>query len=153
MRNHRWDAFVERAMKDYDTIPHCDSRILHAPGECAYCDGRPEWQQERLRMCIAFTGHAPLPGQDPCPADESRPPNSPADHRRWAGNKPTTATGDPSWPAESFASLVVYGDKGGRAPWPLAERLVRRATAPLRRLRMRLRGWRLTDDGMFWTHS
>lgn len=148
MRNHRWDTFVQANVTD--TIPHCDSRILHAPGECDYCDGHPDWQRARRTMNIAFTGHAPAPGQEPCPADADRPADSPADHRRWAGNKPTKSFGDPTWPHESFASQVVYGDHGGRTPWPLAERVRLRVTRPLKRLRMRLRGWKLEDG--FWVH-
>lgn len=147
------------------TYPHCDSRVLHEPSECEYCDGHPEWQALRKAWGIAFTGHPPRAGlprckrpmqetfpgyglgvaceqprghegechpypawdTTPCPADAGRPPGSVADHRRWAGNKPTSATGDPSWPAESPASRVLYGDKGGRVPWPLRERIMRRA--------------------------
>jgi hypothetical protein len=63
--------------------------------------------------------HLPVPEweQLPCPADAARPPGAGNDHRRWGGNKPTTAEGDPSWPAESAASAALYGDKGGqRAP-------------------------------------
>jgi hypothetical protein len=99
-------------------FPHCDSRILHAPGECEFCDDCAEWQELRKAWRIAFTGHAPEEGMLPCPADAARPPGSPGDHRRWGGNKPTSATGDPSWPQESSASVVMYGDKGGRRQWP-----------------------------------
>jgi hypothetical protein len=56
-------------------FPHCDQRILHAPGECEYCDMNPEWQQLRIDWCICFTGHKP-DGRDtfvPCPADAARP--------------------------------------------------------------------------------
>ena len=105
------------------TFPHCDQRVLHAPGECQYCDMCPEWQQLRVAWGIAFTGHAPrgilpqcgkvitvawgratdckqpdghegscepYPARDilPCPADFARPADSPADHRRWPGNRP-----------------------------------------------------------------
>ena len=97
-------------------FPHCDARILHAPGECDYCDGHPEWQELRVNWGIAFTGHAPVGGQLRCPADLHRPPHSAGDHRRWGGNKPTSATDDPSWPEETPASKMLYGDKGGRAP-------------------------------------
>lgn len=96
-------------------MPHCDARILHAPGECEYCDAYPDAQLERTHLKIAFTGHAPVDEQVACPADVARPPGSSADHRHWAGNKPTNATGDPSWPTESFASQVMYGDQGGRS--------------------------------------
>lgn len=171
-------------------FPHCDQRILHAPGECEYCDGRPDWQAVRQAWGIAFTGHAPrglLPecgakgsygyygdrewrcrqakGHDegpeptvhlpvpeseilPCPADAARPPGSGADHRRWGGNKPTRAEGDPAWPRETIASVMMYGDKGGREDWPLRERIRRRAARPFSNRRMRKAGWR--RDGHGW---
>lgn len=149
-------------------FPHCDQRILHAPGECEYCNDHPDWQALREAWGIAFTGHPPrgdlpqcaqpitglgypavcqqpeghpegeckpYPVSDilPCPADFARPPGADNDHRRWGGNKPTSATGDPTWPRESFASQVMYSDQGGRQPWPLPERLRRRLTRLIRR--------------------
>ena len=144
-------------------FPHCDQRILHAPGECEHCDGHAEWQELRKAWGIAFTGHIPKARQlqcgtvfrdmgrvttcrqakghpeigllydghstatewetQPCPADAARPPGSRADHRRWGGNRPTSATGDPSWPVETAASRAMYGDKGGREPVSLGHRL------------------------------
>ena len=79
--------------------PHCDQRILHAPGECEYCDRRPEWQALRTSWGIAFTGHKP--GEDawvtmPCPADFNRPAGSPSDHRQWYGNT-LNALPTPTW--------------------------------------------------------
>ena len=97
------------------TIPHCDQRILHHPlDNCVYCNEHPEWQEARELWGIAFTGHAPVGDQIACPADRMRPAGSPSDHRRWGGNKPTSAEGDPSWPQETPASLMMYGDMGGR---------------------------------------
>lgn len=130
-------------------FPHCDQRILHAPGECKYCDWAPEWQALRQAWGVAFTGSeqslrllanpevqpctrpyphlcevetaGPCNGWPrtwptvPCPADAARPPTADNDHRRWGGNRPTSAMGDPSWPAESAASRMMYGDFGGRA--------------------------------------
>jgi hypothetical protein len=78
-------------------FPHCDTRILHAPGECEYCAEYSDWQDLRKRWGIAFTGHEPqeirvsdtVIGRElPCPADFNRPPSSPSDHRRWPGNTP-----------------------------------------------------------------
>ncbi len=66
-------------------MPHCDQRILHAPGECVYCDGYPDWQELRRMWGIDFTGHH-TPGKLPCPADYHRPAGSPSDHRTWDGN-------------------------------------------------------------------
>lgn len=170
--------------------PHCDQRVLHAPGECEFCDARPEWQALRQAWGIAFTGHVPrasLPecgascswgagrrwkcrqakGHDegenptvhspqpeyeamPCPADAARPQGSSGDHRRWGGNKPTSAEGDPSWPAESAASRVMYGDKGGREPWPLRERIARRLRGPLHNRKLRRAGFR--REGGWWRY-
>lgn len=53
--------------------PHCDASILHAPGECRFCDVQPEWQALRELWGIAFTGHAPVSGQIACPSDTRRP--------------------------------------------------------------------------------
>ena len=109
-------------------FPHCDQRVLHAPGECKYCDLHPEWQELRKSWGIAFTGQAPgrlgASGQTrsymfeipeghwnaklPCPADFARPAGTGADHRRWAGNVATSQT-----PVnETDASRMLYGD-----PW------------------------------------
>lgn len=67
--------------------PHCDQMILHAPGECQYCDAYPDWQRLRYDWGVAFTGHEI--GRDgavvPCPADVSRPDGA---HQMWGGNRP-----------------------------------------------------------------
>lgn len=67
--------------------PHCDSSVLHAPGECIYCDHYPDWQAYRRQARIAFTGQ-------PAGGDESLAP-CPSDYRRgqggahsWPGNRP-----------------------------------------------------------------
>lgn len=67
-------------------FPHCDTRVLHAPDECEYCDMYPDWQKLRRMWGIAFTGHRPRDAELPCPADYHRPPGSPSDHRHWPGN-------------------------------------------------------------------
>lgn len=98
-------------------FPHCDSRVLHGPGECRYCDSHPEWQELRQAWGIAFTGQplgaisaADVEGQGgsrsfaiswltaqsrprvmlPCPADFARPAGAQNDHRRWRGNVATS---------------------------------------------------------------
>jgi hypothetical protein len=104
-------AFVEEQVDsgNYDTIPHCDSRILHSKFDCLYCS-RPEWQQKRADLGIALTGYEPLFNQISCPADAARPPGGEGDHRRWGGNRPTSVErDDPSYPEESFASRWLYG--------------------------------------------
>jgi hypothetical protein len=72
------------------TPPHCDSAILHAPGECKYCDQHPNWQELRQLWGIAFTGHQPVVNEYgwqeiACPSDINRPGGAAA---RWPGNQP-----------------------------------------------------------------
>lgn len=66
------------------TIPHCDPRILHAPGECEFCDTHPDWQALRQVWGIAFTGYEPGETELPCPAMYARPEM----FERWGGNLP-----------------------------------------------------------------
>lgn len=74
-------------------FPHCDSRVLHSPTECEYCDRHGDWQFLREVWGIAFTGHPPKDGQVACPADRARPSGAQNDHQRWPGNvaRPTEA--------------------------------------------------------------
>lgn len=68
-----------------EQFPHCDARVLHAPGECKYCDEHPEWQELRFTWGIAFTGYTPDEGTKelPCPADYARGDG----HTKWGGNR------------------------------------------------------------------
>lgn len=70
---------------------HCDSRILHAPGECQFCDRHPIWQALRLAWGIAFTGYLPKDKELPCPADNARGSTV----HVWPGNQPQPATVHP----------------------------------------------------------
>ncbi|MFG1659069.1 hypothetical protein ACGFIY_21305 [Micromonospora chersina] len=80
-------------------LPHCDSAVLHAPGECEFCDAQPEWQELRRLWGIAFTGHAPRIdagrpwlSEVPCPSDARRPGGA---NQMWPGNRPeASAPGD-----------------------------------------------------------
>lgn len=63
-------------------FPHCDARILHAPGECKYCDAHPDWQYLRQVWNISFTGYTPEGVELPCPADYARGEA----HAKWGGN-------------------------------------------------------------------
>lgn len=67
------------------TMPHCDARVLHAPGECEYCDRYPDWQRLRQTWGVAFTGHDPTPDQVPCPSTVIRPLDV---INAWPGNRP-----------------------------------------------------------------
>jgi hypothetical protein len=95
------DVIMPREGEERAFAPHCDQRILHAPGECWACDLYPDWQALRVKWGIAFTGHQPevvrlgvdqqeipvaVRRELPCPADYNRPPESPSDHRQWGPN-------------------------------------------------------------------
>jgi hypothetical protein len=66
------------------TIPHCDQKVLHAPGECEFCDKHPAWQALRQLWGIAFTGYVPENGELPDPATNAR---SFETVDAWGGNK------------------------------------------------------------------
>lgn len=98
-------------MNEFTRFPHCDARILHAPGECEFCDLYPDRQSLRMAWGIAFTGHEPVEKASywkelPCPADFNRRPDTERDHRRWAGN--VASTQEPV--NESVASRLVYSN-------------------------------------------
>ncbi len=69
--------------------PHCDQAVLHAPGECVYCDKHPEWQDVRLMWGIAFTGHEPVADEVACPSDMRRGVGGAHD---WDGNRPAAVS-------------------------------------------------------------
>lgn len=89
-------------MMNLEPFPHCDAAILHKPGECDYCDRHPQWQQLREAWGIAFTGHAPVGHQQPCPSDARRGRHG---GHGWAGNRPTNV---PVPVPETPASRSVY---------------------------------------------
>lgn len=68
------------------TFPHCDSRVLHAPGTCRYCDRHPEWQAYRRGAGINFTGQQEE-GLAPCPSDAARGVGG---AHTWPGNRPVS---------------------------------------------------------------
>ena len=72
----------KKAAGSMPQVPHCDPRILHAPGECEYCDCHSEWQTLRMMWGIAFTGYTPEEKELPCPADYARGET----HKLWGGN-------------------------------------------------------------------
>lgn len=72
-------------MSEHQKYPHCDARVLHAPGECEFCDGyASELQQGRVDQGINFTGHSD-PDKKPCPADAARGIGG---AHTWGGNAP-----------------------------------------------------------------
>lgn len=75
-------------------MPHCDSRILHSPGACEYCDQYPEWQQARVVWRMNFSDTSD-PELLPCPSTTTR---SAAVRDLWGGNKAKPAGQvDPGW--------------------------------------------------------
>ena len=66
------------------TFPHCDPRILHAPGECEFCDEHKEWQLLRQMWGICFTGYEPEDKELPDPATHARGFEN---LNAWGGNK------------------------------------------------------------------
>jgi hypothetical protein len=93
------------------TAPHCDQTVLHAPGECEFCDACPEWQEYRMIAHIAFTGHEPGEHQVACPSDQMR---GRGEAHVWGGNRPTNVDVPQQ---ETHESLVMY-----RSPAALADR-------------------------------
>src|ERR1700675_694303 len=73
--------FKEAPIKQF---PHCDARILHAPGECEFCDEHKDWQFLRQVWGIAFTGWTPDEKELPDPATHAR---GYANANAWSGNK------------------------------------------------------------------
>lgn len=61
---------------DFAYNPHRDTLVLHAPGECQFCDLYPRRQRTRQRARVRFTGEPPeiYPYETaPCPAEMVRP--------------------------------------------------------------------------------
>lgn len=114
-------------------FPHCDQRVLHAPGECEYCDRHPEWQELRKYWGIAFTGKTPeLKGQQqmelPCPADFNRG----SAHTHWGGNVPRPPGDSPNMEIISgtptVVELAVAEQELGKTAKKV-ERIVRKTTS------------------------
>jgi hypothetical protein len=63
--------------------PHCDDLVLHAPGECKFCDWEMEAQAERVRARVNFTGHRDA-DKVACPSELRR---SLSTIERWGGNR------------------------------------------------------------------
>lgn len=76
---------VEGLRDHIEQFPHCDARVLHAPGECEFCDMHPEWQALRVSWGIAFTGYEPEGSELPDPATHARGLDN---VHRWYGNTP-----------------------------------------------------------------
>jgi hypothetical protein len=75
-----------------DVAPHCDTDVLHAPGECVYCDCHPKRQLQREADGINYTGHHD-PDKRMCPSEADRPLDT---INLWGGNRPVANT-DPSY--------------------------------------------------------
>jgi hypothetical protein len=98
---------IERA-----PYPHCDSRVLHAPGECRYCDEYPDQQLRRIQSNINFTGHHD-PDKALCPAERLRPIER---INRWPGNTAKGYTPEPE-AEQLIADLTALAQEPRRSRW------------------------------------
>lgn len=75
--------------------PHCDDRVLHAPGVCSFCDLYPEEQAARIANGVNFTGESD-PNKKQCPAEQRRSLDT---INRWGGNRAASDadTTSPEW--------------------------------------------------------
>ena len=72
-----------------NVYPHCDPRVLHAPGLCKYCDQFADWQELRLAWGICFSGQQPTDEQPIAdPADLAVMFKRRGDYNHWSGNRP-----------------------------------------------------------------
>lgn len=83
----RWGGHVPDVTASNPRAPHCDSTILHAPGECQYCDLYPDRQALRELWRTNYTGHHD-DDLAPCPSEYFR---SGETRDRWPGNRPAPA--------------------------------------------------------------
>lgn len=107
-----WQAAEEEAQQEemtMATMPHCDSAVLHAHGECEYCDAYPEWQRARQMWGIAFTGHPPQEGQLPCPSEVRRSHDLIV---QWSGNQPKREGQARPWLYEDVPDATVSARPG-----------------------------------------
>lgn len=117
------------------TYPHCDSRVLHAPGECEYCDRyAADLQAQRIDQRINFTGYED-PDLLPDPATQARPVET---INKWGGNVPVPegAVTEPDWfgyeipikerqcqvPPRGWYCTIPAGHDGPCAAWPIPNR-------------------------------
>jgi len=102
--------------REYITqFPHCDQRVLHAPGECEYCDAHPDWQELREAWCINFTGnHITNDTYNrkylPCPSEVARPLDL---INQWDGNVPFK-NGEINDKAPMFEGKTIFHDPFSR---------------------------------------
>jgi hypothetical protein len=75
----------KKSKRPIEQYPHCDSKVLHRPGTCTYCDEHPDWQELRVMWDINFTGENE-PGKSQCPSERLR---SARTIHMWPGNRPT----------------------------------------------------------------
>ena len=68
-------------------FPHCDTRVLHAPGKCVHCDHYPTLQHVRINNAIPFSGEKFRGefGKSILPPDEYTRTREDID--AWGGNK------------------------------------------------------------------
>lgn len=65
------DRATEQVHSDGTLFPHCDMRILHAPGQCDVCDQYPRWKALREIWNVNYTNQN-NPKKTKCPAEAIR---------------------------------------------------------------------------------
>lgn len=88
--------------------PHCDQRVLHAPGDCEYCDKHPMWQALRKGWGISFTGYIPEGTEVGCPSEAARPLEK---IEAWPGNQPCLPSAAVSAGEPAPGSVPWAGDR------------------------------------------
>lgn len=99
---------VSSSQRAITQFPHCDQKVLHAPGECEFCDAHKDWQELRKAWGIRFTGHSydgnKVDGEMSCPAEFARTIHT---IEAWSGNRPKP-------PLPQWIKDVAYELWGGR---------------------------------------
>ena len=98
-------------MTEMSQFPHCDSKVLHAPGLCTYCDQYPDWQQLRVTWGMNFTGTY-VEGFTLCPSQQDRSIDI---IQRWGGNRPVGMT--PVGQEPDLAPPLGGFNEEPRRPW------------------------------------
>lgn len=112
----------------FPLMPHCDQSVLHAPGECQFCDMHPEWQRYRIVARINFTGQE-IEGLAPCPSEFFRPGET---RDRWPGNV-AAPEGEPVpsyWPPELLEAINMPGQGSYQLNREQVEDALRQAGVP-----------------------
>ena len=103
------------SQKQNRVYPHCDPRVLHAPGECQTCDEYAgDLQEIRKVWGINFTGHHEVQTDNgtsllPCPAEVARPLEV---INAWGRNRASTKESLEAQAKEIAEALKMFREDG-----------------------------------------